>query len=443
MSPWTAGPSIGTTAASSQMTEEGVRGPMSPGTSGPCVVTAERSARQESVAQGACQRASSKAISRGTLGDRIRTGRRGSATVGVKRNWSSARPGTCKKRRLDLPLIREGTKPTVRDGPKDDEETIADVLHDTHAATSRKSIRGRMVWWEAKAKHRGFDPYPLDAEKLQLAAGLLKMGRYRSAGQYLYTIKKAHVQRGHPWGPDMDMLLGELRRSCTRGLGGSKQAAPVPLCQERLHGSWDVSAWPRGWEAISVGCWWLLREIELANLTGADITFRDGAGCGSAMVTIRASKSDTQATGCTRTHDCICPATSCPVQAARGLAEARTAGEALLQNEEGNGLSKSATVCLLKSFAVAHGHDATRITGHSMRVTGAQLLATAGLSTEQIRIFGRWGSVASMAKYTREAHILPEAIAKALAARHGRQSTARAPAAKRWCKLRTDRSSSG
>ena len=201
-------------------------------TSGPSVVTAERSARQESVAQGACQPASSKAISRGTLEDRIRTGRRWSATVGVKRNRGSARSGASKRRRLDLPLIRDGTKPTVREGPKDDNEAIADVLRDTHAATSRKSIRGRLVWWEAKAKHRGFDPYPLDAEKLQLAASLLKMGRYRSAGQYPHTIKKAHVQRGLSWGPDMDMLLGDLRRSCTRGLGGSKQAAPVPLCKE-------------------------------------------------------------------------------------------------------------------------------------------------------------------------------------------------------------------
>ena len=220
-------------------------------------------------------------ISRRWLGDRSRTCRRWSATVGVARSRSCARPGASKRRRLDLPRIWEGTKPTVCEGPKADEEAIANVLRDTHAATSRKSIRGRLVWWEAKAKRRGLDLYPLDAEKLQLAAGLLKMGRYRSAGQDLYTIKKAHVQRGYRWGPDLDMLLGDLRRSCTRGLGGSKRAAPVQLGQEQLRDSWNETAWPRGLEAISVGCWWLLREIELANLTGADISFRDGAGCGS------------------------------------------------------------------------------------------------------------------------------------------------------------------
>ena len=42
------------------------------------------------------------------------------------------------------------------------------------------------------------------------------------------------------------------------------------------------------------------------------------------------------------------------------------------------------------------------LTGTSLRVTGAQRMAKAGLTPEQIKTFGRWGSSKQMAKYTRE-----------------------------------------
>ena len=172
--------------------------------------------------------------------------------------------------------------------------------------------------------------------------------------------------------------------------------------------------WPQGAEAILVGCWWLLREIELASLKGADFGFSEGPGCGWAEVTIRASKADTEAAGCTREHACICPSGICPVKAARALTHGKAADELVLQNKGGSGLSKRATVRLLKAFASSQDCDTARVTGHSMRTSGAQHLADAGLSTEQIKMFGRWGSTSNMAKYTREAHIRPGVIADAL-----------------------------
>ena len=54
----------------------------------------------------------------------------------------------------------------------------------------------------------------LDAAKLTLAGALLKQGAYRSAAQYLYTLKKQHVSTGGTWGPELISLFKDVKRSC-------------------------------------------------------------------------------------------------------------------------------------------------------------------------------------------------------------------------------------
>ena len=247
---------------------------------------------------------------------------------------------------------------------------MACVLSETHTATSRKSIRGRLVWWEARAKRRGLDPYPLDQLKLKLAAGLLKSGQYRSAGQYLHTIEKAHVEQGYEWKANLDALLGDLRRSCARGLGGPRQAVPLPIGLLTAAQRFSNAEWPHGMEAILVGSWWLLREVELASLRRADIRFTEGPGCCSAELTIRASKADIEAAGCTRVHACTCPSDICPVKAARALTRRKADDDLVLQSKDGRGLNKKDTVRLLKAFAVSQDHDPTRVTGPISLVVG-------------------------------------------------------------------------
>ena len=65
----------------------------------------------------------------------------------------------------------------------------------------------------------------------------------------------------------------------------------------------------------------------------------------------------------------------------------------------------------LKRFGRHLGlEDVSRITGHSMRTTGAQQLALAGFSTEQIKAFGRWKGSEQMPKYARETVIAETAM---------------------------------
>ena len=58
-------------------------------------------------------------------------------------------------------------------------------------------------------------------------------------------------------------------------------------------------------------------------------------------------------------------------------------------------MSKRAMTAAFMHVARASGSaGSTRITGHSARVTGAQLMSRAGISEWRIQVFGRWGSSA-------------------------------------------------
>ena len=163
---------------------------------------------------------------------------------------------------------------------------------------------------------------------------------------------------------------------------------------------------PRG--AALVGCWWLLREIELAALKVDQLTIIPGIGCGEAVLDLPIDKTDPQGRGKKRKHLCACPSQICPVAAVKRLAE--VAGDKdddpLVARVGGGACRKSQVVTALRYLAarVAPEIKLETIKGHSMRVTGAQRMARAALSENQIAVYGRWGS-AAIRRYVREACI--------------------------------------
>ena len=303
-----------------------------------------------------------------------------------------------------------------QDSPCDDKEARKRLLADTYTVTSRKSTEARVAWWVSRATLRSMAPFPLTAEKLQLAAAILKRGRYRSASQYLYSMKQEHCNRGHEWPQHWTMLLAGLRRSCARGLGGTKQAPPLSLGAAGLLGAYKSELVDRAEAVIHVGCGWLLREIELASLKGGDVKFVTGAGCGTAVVTLGATKTDTEAVGAARAMCCICPEPACPVKATKVLADGKGPGDCLVLKKDGTQATKANVVAALKEYGAYLGDAPERVTGHSMRVTGAQRMAGAGVQPEVIKAFGRWGSSQQMARYAREALANPRVIASAVKA---------------------------
>ena len=103
-------------------------------------------------------------------------------------------------------------------------------------------MAARLAWWVEAAGNRKIEPFPLEPLKLTLAGALLKHGRFNSASQYLFSIKKEHMRRGHAWPESLTAQLNDLRRSCARGLGGPTQADALRLEAHTVEAPFYLSA---------------------------------------------------------------------------------------------------------------------------------------------------------------------------------------------------------
>ena len=302
-------------------------------------------------------------------------------------------------RRTDLPL-----RPGARKKPLTMAAAMAALVKDKYAATSAKSMDARTKWWQRQTVvHKG-RPLPLTRLKLRGGAAVLKHGEYRSAAQYMYAMKRWHIRSGHRWSLRLSLELRECIRSCERGMGPALQAQPLKLTPSLMAGGARPVALKAGIDAVLVGAWWLLREIELSALRRKDCTVAVGPGCGVATLELAVSKADPAAKGVRRTLACACPSALCPVAATRRLL-ASTAGQRadafVVVNLCGRPATKEEVVQEVREVARRSGTEG-HVTGHSMRVTGAQRLALAGISEYRIITFGRWASQA-FKLYVREA----------------------------------------
>ena len=82
-------------------------------------------------------------------------------------------------------------------------------------------------------------------------------------------------------------------------------------------------------------------------------------------------------------------------------ADERGLNEPLIITAEGASPTKAQVVDEIAPWAVYLQAPQGNCTGHSLRTTGAQRLAMAGVSEAKIRMFGRWASEA-MLRYVRQ-----------------------------------------
>jgi len=283
---------------------------------------------------------------------------------------------------------------------------------DKLAASSKGGTNTRLGWWRARAARAfpPFEPYPLTVEKLRRALAMLKLGGYRSAALYVSAIRIKHIRQGHSWD---DMLALEAReglRSALRGIGPPQRCPAMDLARLANLAADTVQAVPHGpanpRDAALVGAWWALRELELGAARRDQLELGQGSGCGSATLHLPASKTDPMGAGRARTHGCSCAESPamCPVAAARRtLSHEKEAGpeSPLFPTTTGQFCSKEGSVATFQKLAVATGLQ-ERVTGHTLRVTGAQAMAKAGMDLWQIQLFCRWGSSAVLG-YVRDA----------------------------------------
>ena len=317
------------------------------------------------------------------------------------------------------------------------------LVEDFYAASSAPSVAAK---WKTVVKALAlydFTPFPPTPSKILALGAVLKAGGYRSAEAYLQSYRTAADRAEHPFGGAEVRAMRDAARSCKRGLGGPVRARPLPF--ERLGDDAlpnDEKPWcPRGplgpKNAVILGSWFLMREAELSGAKASSIKVVTRAGRPPIVQwSLPASKTDQQALGVARTHGCCCSTAfrrRCPAHSAWDqlmiLEEkfpqcfaARSAQNAdappactddslpLFPTVEGEICAKTdmtetivqAAKRLEVPLELPDGSE--RVSGHSLRATGAQGLARAGLELWAIQLIGRWGSDA-VQTYVREAFV--------------------------------------
>ena len=268
----------------------------------------------------------------------------------------------------------------------------------------------------------GLEAFPPTSMTVMALAATLKKGGYRSAESYLLLYRAECERRGAPYPADLVRVHRDCLRSCLRGLGGPVKALSLPF--ERLgeldleeDGPWSTGGPVGPAAAVVAGSWFLTREVELSTTRAALIDFVVTAGGDVAVQwKLPASKSDQQALGVARTHGCACgggAVAGCPYHALKNqIARLRRlfphmwseAGCALdlplFPDADGSAVTKEAMTATIVAAATrldistASVDGAERVSGHSLRRTGAQGFARLGIDAWAIQLLGRWGSQA-------------------------------------------------
>ena len=324
---------------------------------------------------------------------------------------------------------RRGSFPDLSH-PVAKQRAVADYELGFYAASSAPAIAARRRLYHKILLQWGFDFEHLGPEVVHAVGATLRAGGYRSSDCILSQMSVDAERAGIEISPATRRALTDAARSCRRGLGPPLRAMALNFALfERLPG--DPTPWAPGGPAsprnalITAG-WWMLREVEVANLRASCVTITPGR-CPAVALTLPTSKADQAGAGVQRTHTCICQGGAirpfCPAHAAwdqmiclrrwfpdRFADDAASADLPFFPTSAGSPCTKEGFTRTISQAAVLldlpqqSAVDNERVTGHSMRATGAQFLARAGLDTYTVQLLGRWGSSA-VERYVREAVI--------------------------------------
>jgi len=338
--------------------------------------------------------------------------------------------------RRDLPSRRAQTR-----GARPDLSTAAaqaaaleELERDVYAASNKRAVKSRRATLASMLESWGLPLYPPTPDALTKLAASIKAGGFRSSSNLLSQYKVDAERLGHPFGGQLLRLFADVCRSCRRGQGPPVRAMALPL--ERLC---ELPPEPAAWARTGpigprnltvIGSFWLMREAEVSGARAAMVCLSVGR-VPVATLTLPASKSDSDAQGVSRSHACLCqegaPRVDCPVHALwdqlwllRRSFPARFSGDRphvdlpLFPDWKGAAVSKQSVVTTLLSAARrldvpwVSVDGSTRISGHTLRPTGAQGLTRLGLDLWAVQLLGRWGSHA-VQQYIRDASSSVEA----------------------------------
>ena len=209
-------------------------------------------------------------------------------------------------------------------------------------------------------------------------------------------------------GRDTRLVLAGFRRQAkSRGRGQAVGLRWENADKIAAQASADGLAGLRDAAMIAVASDALLRTSEVVEIAVTDVSF---AGDGSGSLTIRHSKTDQEGKGK------VCYLGSGTIDRLRAWLDAADIREGAVFREvrggrvHGEGLTTRTVARLVKKRSQDAGFSGA--TGHSLRVGGAQSLASAGASVVQMQIAGRWSSPSMPGQYARKELAARGAVAK-------------------------------
>ncbi|CAE7216757.1 unnamed protein product [Symbiodinium natans] len=327
-----------------------------------------------------------------------------------------------KRARKDLPFARPSQRGSLSSAlnaalPENQEDALAELFEDIWARSNLASGDARWRTWTRLCRAWRVDALPLTRDVVEKVSASLKRGGYRSARQYFSQARRQHVlHTGKQVPADVELCMRDMTRSLERGLGGPALKDAFRLESLELpHPEEDVPVSARTQTTVVVlGCWFLLREIEVAALKVKYFVVDEKSQ--TVSLTLQSSKTDTQGDLVMRCHACYCqvmPANLCPFHVAKAFVSLlpQDPEAPAFSNSEGSVLSKEESVQMIRDVLANSDVELTRagmagevqrFGGHCLRVSGAQFLSRCSIPLSTIMLLGRWGS-RSVERYVQEA----------------------------------------
>ena len=252
---------------------------------------------------------------------------------------------------------------------------------------------------------------PLVLAKVYAICAMFRAGGYRSVENYLSKIKDLHIEKGFDWTVCLERAFRKSKRAVCRGIGPARQSAALDLdaafkVLENRSAAPVCNRGPVGLRNLLVaGCFWMLRELEISCAkichlkVDMDHSWVDW--------TLPVSKTDVRALGKVRRWECVCSgdfSKPCPFHAIVDqlkILRSLHGGEdssPLFPTLNGGFVDKRHVVTSIEFVAKLTGEALTgsggvrRFGSHSLRVTGARLMAGMGISIVLIQLMARWSS---------------------------------------------------
>lgn len=355
--------------------------------------------------------------------------------------------------RTDFPTVKSSTRGSIlaalEAAAPDSQRSALNELEDAKFANSSRIARDAL-WrtWTKIAAAWGLPPLPLTSDLVNKIGASLKRGGYRSASNYFSRAREEHLRlTGLPVPESVNQSIRQTTRAVERGALAERPKEAFEL-ETFASTSSNTSPMPEDTSLYTssisfatnftvIGAWWMTREIEIAAAKKGDVEIRHSDR--TVRWRLPSSKADQAGRGVVRSHGCACNRLTsslasgcdydvskiCPYHLMKAHLQAidkEDPTSPLFPSKSGQFLTKEESVQLIRA-AVTNTFGPSieleridRLGGHSLRVSGAQAMARAGIDVVVIQLMGRWGS-STVLRYIQEAplersHLIASSFAK-------------------------------